>query len=474
MITPTFPATLTLVATRETSNTKQNTGETPTPTTYQSPLLDVINGAADSPDGHRQHGVAWHYRNPLGEQRAFERAAGAVDRSHQRVLQISGADTLSWLNSLISQKIDVLAPGSTTHGLILDAKGHIEHSFTIVRPKASLPTRADDHRGSAGSEGADSESSDDARSDKPSIYLISEPETFDDLHTYLARMVFWSAVNLHEVDLALVTVIGPDTSTIMAHVLEDHRGPSTPANITPPDTLPEGMITFTDSLVGTEDSVHLLVPRSTLISTFTTLIDVGAKPTGLMAYEAERVKAVIPEVHADLDNRAVPHEIEAFVGTPANAPTQRATADDGPTSSFVHLNKGCYRGQETVSRIQNLGRPPRLLVKLQVDGYSARRPEPGEAITLGKRKVGRSGCVVAGCEGGPLALGLVQRRIVDEVIAGGSSSQTPHSSESPVATHTNALEVDGTTLAIDPDTTHVDVAPKAGRQAVDKLRGKTP
>ncbi len=175
MITTTFPATLALVATRETSNTSKTPGEAPAPTTYQSPLLDAIDGAADAPDGHQQHGVAWHYGNPLGEQRAFERSAGAVDRSHQRVLQISGADTLTWLNSLISQKIDALDPGSTTHGLILDAKGHIEHAFTIVQPQEPSPTRADE----------------------PSVYLISEPDTFDDLQTYLTHMVFWSAVSVH-------------------------------------------------------------------------------------------------------------------------------------------------------------------------------------------------------------------------------------------------------------------------------------
>nr|WP_241865254.1 folate-binding protein [Corynebacterium pseudokroppenstedtii] len=463
MITTTFPATLTLVATRETSNTKQNPVETPTPTTYQSPLLDAINGAADAPDGHRQYGVAWHYGNPLGEQRAFERSAGAVDRSHQRVLQISGADTLSWLNSLISQKVDALAPGLTTHGLILDAKGHVEHAFTIVRPQVSSPTD----------------------SDEPTLYLVSEPETFDALQTYLTQMVFWSAVSVHEANLALITVIGPDTSTVMAHALEGHHAPGTPATTTPPDTLPEGTVTFIDSLVGTEDSVHLLMPRPAITDAFTALINADAKPTGLMAYEAERVKAVIPDVHADLDSRTVPHEIEAFIGTPANAPTQRATVDDGPTSSYVHLNKGCYRGQETVSRIQNLGRPPRLLVKFQVDGYSAHRPEPGEAITAGKRKVGRIGTVVDDCDEGPIALGLIKRSIVEKTIAGGAftgpsggvsgdpTSREPHSRSS-LATHAIALEVGGTTLAIDPDTTHLDEAPKAGRQAVDKLRGKTP
>lgn len=307
------------------------------------------------------------------------------------------------------------------------------------------------------------------RADEPTVYLVSEPESFDALQTYLTQMVFWSAVSVHEVALALITVIGPDTSTVMAHVLEDNHAPGTPATTTPPDTLPEGTITFTDSLVGTKDFVHLLVPRPALTDAFTALINAGAKPTGLMAYEAERVKAVIPEVHADLDNRTVPHEIEAFIGTSASAPTQRATVDDGPTASFVHLNKGCYRGQEIVSRIQNLGRPPRLLVKLQVDGYSARRPEPGEAITFGKRKVGRIGTVVDDCDEGPIALGLVKRSIVEKAIGSGATG----GARSAVGTQITALEVDGTTLAIDPDTTHLDEAPKAGRQAVDKLRGKT-
>lgn len=323
------------VAIPETPTNPLITGETTTPGAYQSPLLTTLHGAADAPDGHPSRGVAWHYGNPLGEQRAFERSAGVVDRSHQRVLRITGDDALTWLNSLISQKVDALMPGMTTHGLILDAKGHIEHAVTIVRPRGDAPDTDDRQR---------PEESHAESGNQPLLYLICTPEHVDALRTYLTQMVFWSHVTVEDADVALITIMGPDTSAIINQItLEPHHWC-------------HNTITFHDHVIGDNDSIHLLVPTAALKDTFTALTNAGATPTGLMAYEAERIKAVIPDVALDLDGRTVPHEVEAFIGPHASGPTQLATANEGPSASYVHLNKGCYRGQETVSRIHNLGR----------------------------------------------------------------------------------------------------------------------
>ena len=60
----------------------------------------------------------------------------------------------------------------------------------------------------------------------------------------------------------------------------------------------------------------------------------------------------------ETDHRTIPHEV-GWIG-PA-----------------VHLDKGCYRGQETVARVQNLGKPPRRLVLLHLAGESDELPAPG-------------------------------------------------------------------------------------------------
>ena len=160
-----------------------------------------------------------------------------------------------------------------------------------------------------------------------------------------------------------------------------------------------------------------------------------------MAYTAARVRAVEPELAVDLDERSIPHEVPSFIGR-------------GDLLGAVHLNKGCYRGQETVARVENLGRSPRLLVMLQLDGSSPELPSPGADVLLGGRTVGRLGTVVHDADYGPIALALVKR--------------------SALADPGVVLDVAGTAATVDPDSLPVDEGEHAGRRAVEKLRGSTP
>ena len=77
----------------------------------------------------------------------------------------------------------------------------------------------------------------------------------------------------------------------------------------------------------------------------------------MWAYEALRIAARVPRFGLDTDHRTIPHEV-------------------GWIETAVHLNKGCYRGQETVARVHNLGHPPRRLVFLHLDGSVDRLPGP--------------------------------------------------------------------------------------------------
>ncbi|MCW2599205.1 MAG: folate-binding protein [Frankiales bacterium] len=123
---------------------------------------------------------------------------------------------------------------------------------------------------------------------------------------------------------------------------------------------------------------------------------------GVMAHEALRVAARRPRLGMDTDHRTLPHEVGWLV-------------------QAVHLDKGCYRGQETVARIYNLGRPPRRLVLLHLDGSDSELPAVGSAVVLGDREVGRVGSVVRHFELGPVALALVKRTVPDDaaLLAGG-------------------------------------------------------
>ena len=118
---------------------------------------------------------------------------------------------------------------------------------------------------------------------------------------------------------------------------------------------------------------------------------------GLMAFEALRVERREPRLGLDTDHRTIPHEV-------------------GWLASAVHLDKGCYRGQETVARVHNLGRPPRRLVLLHLDGSDSDLPATGAPVLLDGREVGRVGTAVRHHELGPVALALVKTKVADDAV----------------------------------------------------------
>jgi len=121
----------------------------------------------------------------------------------------------------------------------------------------------------------------------------------------------------------------------------------------------------------------------------------GAEPTGIWAFEALRVEARRPRLRNETDHRTIPHEV-------------------GWLDSAVHLNKGCYRGQETVARVHNLGRPPRRLVLLHLDGSAETLPATGDPVQLDGRQVGFITTAVRHHELGTVALALLKRNTPDD------------------------------------------------------------
>ncbi|MET8981308.1 folate-binding protein [Streptomyces sp. NPDC004539] len=118
---------------------------------------------------------------------------------------------------------------------------------------------------------------------------------------------------------------------------------------------------------------------------------------GLLAYEALRVEGHRPRVGFETDHRTIPHEL-------------------GWIGSAVHLQKGCYRGQETVARVQNLGKPPRRLVFLHLDGSEVQLPGRGAEVRVASegaegRKIGFVTTSARHHELGPIALALVKRNV---------------------------------------------------------------
>ena len=91
-----------------------------------------------------------------------------------------------------------------------------------------------------------------------------------------------------------------------------------------------------------------------------------ARRAGLWAFEALRIARGEPRLGLDTDHRTIPNEA-------------------GWIGSAVHLDKGCYRGQETVARVHTLGRPPRRLTLLHLDGSENRLPAVGARAAPGRQ-----------------------------------------------------------------------------------------
>lgn len=133
---------------------------------------------------------------------------------------------------------------------------------------------------------------------------------------------------------------------------------------------------------------YRLHPRADLA----TLPDVLGTPAGTWAWDALRIEAGLPRVGVDTDDRTIPNEV-------------------GLLNLAVHLDKGCYRGQETVARVHTLGRPPRRAVRLLLDGSAEHLPPTGSDVTLEGAVVGRVGSSARHHELGPVAFAVVKRSV---------------------------------------------------------------
>jgi folate-binding protein YgfZ len=188
--------------------------------------------------------------------------------------------------------------------------------------------------------------------DGQTTWLAIDPGYIDTLIEYLQKMKFMLRVDVRDASTEFAVLRAPGAAT-------DLGGP------------------------------FALVPRAELKDMQETF-GATAMQVGTWALDAERVAAGRPRIAFDTDHKSLPNEL-------------------GVLNKSVHMNKGCYRGQETVAKIFNLGKPPRRLVLLHLDGSQVVMPEPGTAVMNGEIQVGFLGTVARHFELGPIALAIIKR-----------------------------------------------------------------
>jgi folate-binding protein YgfZ len=298
-----------------------------------------------------------HFGNPMIEQRKLLLGDAFVILEPKAIFEITGEDRLKWLHSLLSQNIINLAPGDRAEALLLDANGRIEQIIHVYVDADSAWLSVSRDRGAA-------------------------------LLEWLNKMVFRSRVSIAERSDEFVPVVSFRQS-LEANGVETRLAWRDPWPVVQP-----GGVRYASSQPQFVSWVYFenLVP-SEAMADLEAKWQTEGKLAGSMALDALRVAHWRPS-EAELDDRSLPHELDLL-------------------ATSVHLSKGCYRGQETVAKVHNLGHPPRRLVFLHLDGSGHEIPAVGASVTVSSggeaKQVGQITSVAQHFESGPIALAVVSR-----------------------------------------------------------------
>ncbi|RLK47416.1 YgfZ/GcvT domain-containing protein [Microbacterium telephonicum] len=313
----------------------------------QAVFADVAGAVLDD-------GALTHLGAPLREQRLLAEGRAVAPLGDRTVLTVDGADRLTWLDSLTSQALAALAPGESTELLVLDPHGHVEYAASVV-------------------------------DDGERTWLIVDRAAAAGLLAWLTRMRFRLRVDPQDAGATHAVVGGTAAAVADLPALALWTDPW-------PGVSAGGWgyaAAETHAAVG-RDWSEVVVPAETLA---TLAARAAERPlAGTLAAEALRVAAWRPRAVTEADGRTLPHEVDWM-------------------RTAVHLAKGCYRGQETVAKVHNLGHPPRRLVLLHLDGSDALLPAPGDEVRAGENAVGTVTSAARHYEDGPIALALVRRGV---------------------------------------------------------------
>lgn len=283
--------------------------------------------------------------NALVAQRKLLAGEALVDLPNLKFISVSGEDRLAWLHSLLSANIKNLQPNSAVEALALDANGHIEAMLFVT-------------------------------DDGSTSQIMVDESKFEQVSGWLRKMVFRSKVKVAETpaEPAVVASWGEPISAA-AFSIADAWPQTAPGGHRYGDAPTEPWLLHYNAVTPDDRAELLASPNVTWAP--------------IEALDALRIAAHRPW-QAEVDERSIPHELNLL-----------ATA--------VHLSKGCYRGQETVAKVHNLGHPPRRLVLLHLDGSNHLLPELGDAVWLGDKQVGHVSSAANHHEMGPVALAVVSR-----------------------------------------------------------------
>lgn len=328
-------------------------------------FLELPGAVADG-----EAGVPAHFGSPLIEQRALAAGNAVVDLRDRGVVTVTGPDRLSWLDSMTSQALGRLGAGESAETLLLSPQGRIDFAIRVA-------------------------------DDGETAWLLVDPGLAPGLAAFLDRMRFMLRVAVADVSAEFAAVgsfAGGSAEAALAEL-----APAVTWRDPWAQTQPGGWQYANVSEHPGADWAYResVLPRAALPALADAVAAGRTGAAGTLALTPLRVLAWRPSQAFEVDDRALPHEFDWL-------------------RSAVHLTKGCYRGQETVAKVHNLGHPPRRLTLLHLDGSDGELPLAGDLVFLadGEKPVGRISSVGLHHEWGGVALALLKRSVpVDAPLA---------------------------------------------------------
>lgn len=302
--------------------------------------------------------------NPFTQQRDLASGSAAVVFGDRGVVAVTGPDRLSYLDSLLSQDLSRLDPGASAEALLLDPQGHIERAMRVIDDGSTTWLLVDENQAAPVA----------AFLDRMTFSKDAAPA--DVSNEFVAVGYFGKGVAAQKVAAAApngVALIWSDPWNEV--VVGGWQYADSSAHPATHWTYSEAIVSRADVQVALAE-VELVAPD---------------------AWDALRVAAWRPRFASEVDATALPHETDWL-------------------RSAVHLNKGCYRGQETVAKVHNLGHPPRRLTLLHLDGSTNILPPAGADVMLDGSAVGHVTAAVGHFEDGPIALALLKRSVAPDAL----------------------------------------------------------
>jgi folate-binding protein YgfZ len=304
-----------------------------------------VSAKSVNPAGSSHPGTPGAAGDFLRDQKHIAEGTALIHDSSLAVITVSGPDRLSWLNSLISQDVLVLSPGETVESLVLNPQGRVQHSFLLT----------DDHT---------------------RTWLLTPVIGCVALEEWLNSMVF-------RMDVVVERPQGYEILSTPHRRLLDSVNPTVVFKDPWPHVGAGSMGYAKDVHPGHQWSWCIALVDAAHLSALTMPL------VGPDAMTALSIAAARPTM-ADVDEKTLPHELDWL-------------------RTAVHLDKGCYRGQEAVAKVHNLGHPPRRVTLLHLDGSESLLPRAGDEVFAGEKKVGHITRAAWHYELGPIALAMVKR-----------------------------------------------------------------